>query len=333
MDHVVKPPRRRGARLVNMCVSLLTVLTFVIAAELAVRWIFRDVTTTSDNRSYFAMRWKQQNVRINSWGFRGPESRLTKAAGIYRIAVVGDSHTEGQGVGEEDRFTNVLERRLNSLRGGYEVLNLGRAGAETADHVTVLSNVGFASNPDFVLLQWYVNDVEGDDKSGRPRPWRMLPSGFVVRQLHARSALFYLLNRQWDTMQQSVLPKTYEDYMTERFGDPDSPASRAAQDTLQRFVDACKAYGLPLGIVLFGWSYSAHSRLDFLVDRVLMLCRREELRCVDMRSAFAQHDEGTRLWANRFDSHPGTLAHQLVAEELLRGFADVWRTRREKIDG
>jgi hypothetical protein len=42
----------------------------VLVAELAVRFVFRDITTTFDNRSYFAMRWARDHVRNRSAGLR-----------------------------------------------------------------------------------------------------------------------------------------------------------------------------------------------------------------------------------------------------------------------
>jgi hypothetical protein len=112
--------------------------------------------------------------------------------------------------------------------------------------------------------------------------------------------------------------------MIEKFGDSESLSSRAAQDALQKFIDICEEHGVPLGMVLFGWTYARHSRLDFLLERVLALCSRQALTCVDTRSAFDPYNNGTQLWANRFDRHPGALAHRLVADQLMQAFGDVW---------
>lgn len=42
---------------VNLGIFSLTIAVLLVAAEFGVRYLFRDVTTTSDNRSYFAERW------------------------------------------------------------------------------------------------------------------------------------------------------------------------------------------------------------------------------------------------------------------------------------
>lgn len=67
-------------------------------------------------------------------------------------------------------MTERLEALLRDADLNAEVLNFGRPGSETVDHVETLQDAVLPLQPDFVLLQWFVNDVEGHDKSGRPMP-------------------------------------------------------------------------------------------------------------------------------------------------------------------
>jgi hypothetical protein len=322
---------RLSARaLASLGLLLVTVAVILTVTEFVVRYVYSDVTTTSDNRSYFARRWRQTRVRLNRLGFRERELDPEKSTAVYRIAVIGDSFTYGQGIGEKDRFSNLLDAQLNRQPGAYEVLNFGRPGAETVDHLKILTDVVLPGRPDFVLLQWYVNDVEGMDKSGSPRPRPLLPWPTLVSRLRRTSALFYLVDNQWVTVQAALgWMGSYEVYMRERFGDPHSPASIAAQEALRQFLSICKRRAVPVGMVLFSDSYGQRSPLDFLVDRALTLCAHEGIVCVDTRRTFAPFQDVTRLWANRLDPHPGPLAHRLVADHLLEIFGEVWRRRRD----
>lgn len=162
---------------INLTILFITTIVLLVIIEFGLRFIFRDVTTTVDNESYFAKRW-HKTVRYNTWGFRERDFDLVKPEGVYRIAVIGDSITYGQGIEERDRFTNLLEKQLNNENGngGYEVLNFGRPGAETIDHLDFLNDPVLSTDPDFVLLQWYTNDVESRDKSERTRPLELIPS-------------------------------------------------------------------------------------------------------------------------------------------------------------
>ena len=83
----------------------------VVVAEPVTRSLFRDVTTSADNGGYFSRRWFSTGaVRRNAAGFREREFQDTKAPGVYRIAVVGDSFTFGNGIRQEDRYSDLLQR-------------------------------------------------------------------------------------------------------------------------------------------------------------------------------------------------------------------------------
>jgi hypothetical protein len=68
--------------------------------------------------------WRMEGYsseKINSDGLRDTEHSLQKPAGVYRIALLGDSATEGLQVALKDTYGKVLERMLNS-----QVTNLAR---------------------------------------------------------------------------------------------------------------------------------------------------------------------------------------------------------------
>ena len=89
---------------------------------------------------------------------------------------------------------------LNRATPVYEVLNFGRGGAETVDHISFLTEYVLDTRPDYILLQWFVNDVEGGNYKGRPEYMRLVPFGGLSRYLGSNSVLYYLLNSQWQTI-------------------------------------------------------------------------------------------------------------------------------------
>jgi lysophospholipase L1-like esterase len=321
---LIKHRKSAKSLFINLTILFITTVVLLVIVEFGLRFIFRDVTTTVDNESYFAKRW-HKTVRYNTWGFRERDFDLVKPEGVYRIAATGDSITYGQGIEERDRFTNLLEKQPNNENGngGYEVLNFGRPGAETIDHLDFLNDPVLSTDPDFVLLQWYTNDVESRDNSERTRPLELIPS-----KLRRNSALFYLLHRHLTTIRENLgWVNSYDDYMLAHFGDPDSASSLAAKETLQKFINISKEQRLPVGIVIFSDSYFRNSRLDFLIERVLQLCEEEAITCLDLRSTFAPYKEDPKLWANRLDPHPSPFANRLVADRLMETFGEVWLSR------
>jgi lysophospholipase L1-like esterase len=316
--------RRADRVLTNLTISLVAIVVFIVAAEYGVRFFFRDITTTSENPSYFNSRYQRSDaVSWNSWGFRERNFDLAKPEGVYRIAVIGDSLTYGQGIGTQERFTDLLEQRLNNKSGEYEVLNFGRSGAETVDHVNILRFPVLYAEPDFILLQWFTNDVEGHDKSARPRPITIVPY-----ELRRQSALFFLLHRQLSSIQKDLgFVKAYDEYMLARFEDHDSASSLSAEESLQEFINVARELNVPMGIVIFGDSYYHGSSLDFLVDRVNERCEIEAITCVDTRDIFGPYEGSHDLWVNRLDPHPSPLANRLVADLLLEAFEERWSGR------
>lgn len=309
--------------------ALALVITFGIAAigaEFSTRWIFREVTTSSDNGGYFSRRWARTDaVRMNAAGFRGRSFDPAKAAGVYRIAIVGDSFTYGNGIRQEERYSDLLQERLPPT---VEVLNFGQPGANTPQHRQRVEAVLQEGLPDFVLLQWYVNDTEGDDSSGRPTFYRLMPIRWLHDWLSAESALYTVANMRWAEMQIATgMMYSYDAYLQRRLGDPNSPDSIRDRDMLSDIIALCRKHGVPLGIVLFpdtsgdlGETY----RFAYLHDRVLEQCNAQNLTCLDLRRDFAGVKDRQTLWANQLDHHPSARANAIAAVRLFETFATKW---------
>lgn len=320
--------------LINILILELTLLILLVCGEFFVRYFFRNITTTGDNTSYFAQKWKKNNVSLNSWRFREREFNLAKKGSGYRIAIIGDSFTFGQGIKVRYRFSNLIENDLNNEypERKYEVLNFGKPGAETIDHLSILKNIVLKIEPDFILLQWYVNDFEGHDKRYRPKIIPIAISPWLHRYFNRRSALYYLINNQWMTIQMSLGKNDYTQYMIKRFKDPGGLASREVEKSLQEFIRLCRENNIPLGIVLFpqfGPHLQHNYPFEFLHKRVISLCAKENVSYLDLRSVFTSYNYKD-LCVNRFDHHPNILANRIAAEAIMRKFKDLWKTGRAR---
>jgi len=308
--------------------AIAAVAVSLAAAEIGVRVVYRDLTTTSPIESWFGLRWKREHLRRNRFGFRDGEFSVRKPPGTTRIVVVGDSFTAAMGIAEDERYTERLEAELRSRLGAVEVLNFANPGAEIDDHVETLRRAVLPVRPDFVLLQWYVNDVE-IDKRGRPRPSHLVARPVLHAALFAHSALYALLDQQWAWIQVRLgLTRSYEAYLRERYGDPNGEGSRRAMDELRAFLRTAKQAEVPVAVVLFphlddrlGSDYP----FAFLDERVLEVCAEQAVPCIDLREVFAAWaGRAGLLRVNRFDHHAGALAHRLAAERLLEVLGPLW---------
>jgi hypothetical protein len=319
---------RRARRLyLGLVVAGIATLVTLVAGEFLVRFLFRDVTTTDENASYFADRWWTDHPPIkNSLGFREREFSAFPAPDTYRIAIVGDSFTFGQGIPDDARLSNLLEKRLNEGDRSFEVLNFGISGAETIDEIKTLKQFVLPNHPDFVMLQWFVNDID-DHTTAHSRPMPLLPSKTLVQMLRRRSALYYLLNHEWEMLQTSF--GGGGDTVLARFREPDGSYARKYAMLLGQFIATVQSSGVPIAILIYPQLADAHGTpADYpegdVLDFVMHVCADHNITCLDLRQVFAGVEPSMRLWANRMDAHPGRLAHEMVADYVMQMLRPKW---------
>ncbi|HEY6118712.1 MAG TPA: SGNH/GDSL hydrolase family protein [Pyrinomonadaceae bacterium] len=97
--------------------------------------------------------------KINSHGYRDRERTVDKPAGVYRVAVLGDSFTEARQVDMDKTFTALAEQELNRRHclgtAQVEVLNFGVPGYGTGQELLQLRERVWQFNPDMIVLQFY----------------------------------------------------------------------------------------------------------------------------------------------------------------------------------
>jgi lysophospholipase L1-like esterase len=93
--------------------------------------------------------------RINAAGQRDREVDGEAAPGVRRILCFGDSFVEGWGVDQQERVSEVLQRKL----AGVEVLNFGVAGYGTDQEWLLFEKKGAGLRPAWVVLFFYGNDL------------------------------------------------------------------------------------------------------------------------------------------------------------------------------
>ncbi len=126
-------------------------------------------------------------VDINSAGFRGSLPSLSPADAVFRIAVLGDSFTEGLQVNENDTWAKVLQKQLNSFKfcalldgRKAEVLNFGVGGYGTGQSLLTWRYLASKFRPDLVILAVYPGNDFSDNEPGLrdDRPvFRLSPVG------------------------------------------------------------------------------------------------------------------------------------------------------------
>ncbi|MBE3602548.1 SGNH/GDSL hydrolase family protein [bacterium] len=137
-------------------------------------------------------------VSINSDGFRGPDYSIQKPPGTLRVAVVGDSFTEGQQVPFDDTFCMVAQKILQAhcpfqfvgkdgkprIIDRVEVMNFGCDGYGTAQELITLKRWAWKYSPDIVVLMFFNgNDMRNNSvvlEGDKCRPFYVYHDGKFV---------------------------------------------------------------------------------------------------------------------------------------------------------
>ena len=138
-------------------------------------------------------------VETDERGFRGPGFECEKPPGRYRIFVLGDSRSMAEGVDEQDRYSDVLERLLKNRNDGrdYEVINVATDGYSSYQGRTLLERELLQCDPDAVTVLFGINDQDWDQNVRDVDKKETFDNPLVtLSQWANRSMLVYFARRQ-----------------------------------------------------------------------------------------------------------------------------------------
>lgn len=106
------------------------------------------------------------SVNFNDQGFRDRDYPLERPEHVFRIVCLGDSMTFGQGVRQDEVFSELLEKSLNRAsaepptaeRPRFEVINCGMCGYSTREERACYELAARRYQPQVVLLVMFNND-------------------------------------------------------------------------------------------------------------------------------------------------------------------------------
>lgn len=151
-------------------------------------------------------------IAINREGFRDRDHEPAKAAGGWRLAVLGDSFVEAREVALRDTFWKVMERRLQACLGGgkgpVEVLGFGVNGYGPAQELLVMRERVWRYAPDAVVLALFTgNDVANSSRrlDGHPdRPYYVIENGALSLDLSGLETTRFAAKRAWSGLKHGL---------------------------------------------------------------------------------------------------------------------------------
>jgi hypothetical protein len=268
-------------------------------------------------------------VRLNELGYRDKKHEAAKPPGVVRIAFVGDSYTFGVGLAEEDRFSNVVARRLDVEWPQVQVegLNFGWPGADSDGNLNELRNSVPVYDSDAIVYGFVLNDyftAEGlvayharleELEQRYRRNWSWLVS--LAEHSRAADLVNTLLRYRYSGLRENQtghLADLYKPSGARRRGSGVLDEAMAEMERVRRGV-----------VVFFPVFLEDESELEFYA-RARRLVREASARhghsFIELLPHLA-HRPYHEWWVSETDHHPNAAAHEiaaeLIVEALLRG--------------
>lgn len=237
------------------------------------------------------------NVKINSHGFRDYEYPAGKTNNTFRVVVIGDSTTFGQGVELNQSYPKVLETILNEMGSdkNYEVLNFGVPGYNIAEKVEFLRTKAMKFNPDLIIFQYLGDDISDWDEFREIENERLQEfaeeQGGVVKDLIESEKL-------------EIHRKTYQEYlrslMNERLNESLKKVEKSFEDlnSTQNNIDIL--------LVIDGVSPDQAPTLEKISN---------SYNWPLLSLKFLKQYPKNKIEIHPKDSHPTAFAHTIIAEK------------------
>jgi hypothetical protein len=250
-------------------------------------------------------------INTDSLGLRSKVSGMvygTRQPQEYRIAIVGDSVTFGEGVPTEETFTEVLEHVLNQHQNllTVKVFNFGVSAYSVKEMAAMLQHRMVDIRPDLVVMAIIPPDLDLDrtpiiDSAGYltgQNVARLLdsPVGAVLRKIR----LLYVLRdigSGWSSPSQHIHPLFSHGEISDSY------------QYIRRFKETANQYGLPYLIVLL--PRMEENAWGPLPDRLTQ----DTIRHLDL-SYLSKEFTIKEYLASRFDRHPSPSVHRRIGESL-----------------
>ena len=320
----------------NLYIAAATIFLTLVVIEIVLRLMgFGNVETyLPDQNMIWRLKPNQETytkyglkpVQINSAGLRDREFAIDKPENVYRVLVLGNSCTYGWGVGQEEMYAKLLEKKLNSVSGQrtFEVINGGVIGYSIAQELEYLKSDGIKWNPDMIIVSHTFNEGKRVNPSSPQELKDKVFTSLRVKNFLRNIALYHYIVEHNFSHQYVQLAKR----ITEDKTWIDTTAFRLYQDNLQQIVDICQANKIKTvffitvtknQILNDSTQYSRHQNAMMTVadrNQLLRISAMDILRKNRSQELFV--DGG----------HPNELGHQLIADEIYKTLIDSIKFER-----
>jgi lysophospholipase L1-like esterase len=256
----------------------------------------------------------------NKEGFRDIDHKLKALPGVLRIVFIGDSYTQGSGVGSQQPFAAMTPKLLAARIKPRQVegFNFGKGGADIFLNLHILKDKAWKYNPDLVVFGFVLNDFTNPIATYKfmhytemeKQKFRFFESfeGFSYLALFLDRAFFQIF---------SDAREAHLKWLNDSFSPEFNPYFFNMWSALYELIGlVAQKHGV---VLYFPYFLAENERqLDFY-QRGLKLVRKkcERSNCAFIEVAELLKDKDYRSWwVSKDDHHPNAAAHARVAEKL-----------------
>jgi hypothetical protein len=312
---------------VNLAVGCASLLLLCLVAEFTLRFVWTDWKHKWNTTQQFRFK-----TPVPPNEFRTGRDFFKKEPDTFRIIVLGDSFTFGEGIYDpEDLYTAVLQRRLNQrYRDKYknikiEVVNLGVCGFTTLNELELLIYTAIEFQPNMVVLQFLSNDTErsaeGYAHLDTIKEFKVRMELFGKTPLHqwliAHSYFYAFLNDKYRMLQYK-----YKIPLNHGFKD-DYPGWIQCQQALRYMTAFCiqKNLGRPVMMVFpffIPGQWNAHNFPERIAhEKIREAATQSGFYVLDLLPLYLDTGRNLRsFWALPLNQHPDKEAHAMAAAAL-----------------
>ena len=284
---------------------------------------FRYVYDKSDGLGFLRVnsKWHKRHVVHNSYFYRDRDFSIEKQKNVKRIGVMGDSITFGGGIENvNDRFSNLLEKKLRENGYTVEVYNLGKPGYDTDGEIAEYQNVKNL-NFDIIIWQYFLNDIQPQGKStGTPIISQESKKGEIITFFSNKSFFFDFLywrfSAKYDKTFKLLENADLTQYKKEQI-------LRFHKQIISNFVNELNNEGKKGLVIIFpfvhliGPEYPASE----IHQDISSYFKDQGVTVIDLLELL-KDKKAEDLIASKFDSHPNEEVHKLASEELYKKIID-----------
>jgi hypothetical protein len=248
----------------------------------------------------------------NSDGMRWARPFPGRRGDVYRVMVVGDSLTYGDGLAEEWRFSDLLDKWLNE-EFRIELLNLGADGFQSEDVLRVIEKYLPVLKPDLVIYAVCINDFlpsgRGQYDYYYPFPLPEVLKNFFVQ--NTRTGAF--LNEQYDGALRRLHLR--RDFFDDVLSDLEGYQRRFASD-IAEMNRTIRSAGLPSLVAIVLDQYPSYGDRGYRMAKIAEnALTRAGAQVIEIEDYYRRY-HGQAMNISRWEGHPNEVANYIWASML-----------------